>query len=61
MASMLGRSAFRATRLLRQSGVNSGSPNASEATEVRKGVLQKGARRDPELIVGPAPSDVLPE
>lgn len=51
MASLIGRSALRATRVLQQSGVNSGAPNMAEADQVRKGVLQKGARRDPELYV----------
>ena len=47
----LGRAAFRASRVLRESGINSGAPNRSEAEQIKKGVLQKGARRDPELYV----------
>ena len=54
MASMLGRSAFRATRALRQSGVNSGGSTAANVSEKRQQgqqVLQRGAKRDPELYV----------
>lgn len=49
--SALGRVAFRASRVLRESGVNSGAPNYSEAEQIKQGVLKKGARRDPELYV----------
>lgn len=52
MAS-LGRSALRATRTLRASGVTSGSESHASGA-VRKADnkrLQKTARRDPELYV----------
>ena len=51
MANILGRTFLRSTRALRQSGVNAGERSGEESETVRKGVLQKGARRDPELYV----------
>ena len=53
MASIIGRAAFRATRPLRASGVNSGAENAASAAsrEADKNALKQGARKDPELYV----------
>lgn len=63
MSSIIGRTAFRATRPLlaaptrplRSAGVTSGSEDAaSEASRTAdKDRLKKGARRDPELYVRP--------
>lgn len=45
---------FRATRVLRAESVLTTAKNvASKATAADAGVLKKGARRDPELYVGP--------
>ena len=46
MASIFGRSAFRATRVLRQTAIEEPSKG-----KVGKDVLNKGAKRDPELYV----------
>lgn len=53
MASIIGRAAFRATRPLRASGINSGAENAASAAsrEADKNALKQGARKDPELYV----------
>lgn len=53
MASIIGRAAFRATRPLRASGVNSGAENAAShaSREADKQALKQGARKDPELYV----------
>ncbi|KAF2839030.1 hypothetical protein M501DRAFT_1003574 [Patellaria atrata CBS 101060] len=48
MSSIIGRSAFRATRALRDSGVNAG---ASSEKEAGKSALKEGAKKDPELYV----------
>ncbi|KAK5019163.1 hypothetical protein LTR39_000551 [Cryomyces antarcticus] len=48
MSSIIGRVAFRATRPLRASGVNSG---AGAETSKEANVLKKGAKRDPELYL----------
>ncbi|KAI5249360.1 hypothetical protein E4T47_00286 [Aureobasidium subglaciale] len=53
MASIIGRSAFRATRSLRASGINAGSDTAASAAEreAGKNALKQGARKDPELYI----------
>ncbi|KAG9554389.1 hypothetical protein KCU61_g6732, partial [Aureobasidium melanogenum] len=53
MASIIGRAAFRATRPLRASGVNSGAENAAShaSREADKKALKQGARKDPELYI----------
>ena len=53
MASIIGRAAFRATRPIRASGVNSGAENAASqaSREADKQALKQGARKDPELYV----------
>ncbi|KAG9530529.1 hypothetical protein KCU71_g15022, partial [Aureobasidium melanogenum] len=53
MASIIGRAAFRATRPLRASGVNSGAENAAShvSREADKQALKQGARKDPELYI----------
>ncbi|KAI4737818.1 hypothetical protein E4T50_11689 [Aureobasidium sp. EXF-12298] len=53
MASIIGRAAFRATRPLRASGINSGAENAASAAsrEADKNALKQGARKDPELYI----------
>jgi hypothetical protein len=53
LASIIGRAAFRATRPLRASGINSGAENAASAAsrEADKNALKQGARKDPELYV----------
>lgn len=54
MASIIGRTAFRATRALREAGPSAGTlTNAHKADvkQVKENVLKGGARRDPELIV----------
>lgn len=56
MSSIIGRAAFRATRPLRASGVNSGAENAASQAgrEADKSAIKKGAKRDPELYVCPS-------
>ncbi|KAK6008487.1 hypothetical protein QM012_000390 [Aureobasidium pullulans] len=53
MASIIGRAAFRATRPLRASGINSGAENAASqaSREADKQALKQGARKDPELYI----------
>lgn len=51
MSSVLGRAAIRASRVLRESGINSGAGGVKEKKEAGKSVLGKGAKRDPELYV----------
>jgi len=48
MSSIIGRSAFRATRSLRATGINPGSGADKQAG---RDALKTGARRDPELYV----------
>lgn len=61
MASIIGRAAFRASRPLRASGVNSGAESAASAAsrEADKNALKQGARKDPELYVWPPYSIAL--
>lgn len=52
--SFLARTAFRATRTMRAAGTTAGSITGGtqvERDEIKKGVLKKGAKRDPELYV----------
>jgi len=52
--SIIGRTAFRASRQLRAAGPTSGTiteANAADQNRTKKQVLSKGARRDPELYV----------
>lgn len=50
--SIIGRTAFRASRQLRAAGPTSGTIDAADQNRTKKQVLAKGARRDPELYVG---------
>lgn len=52
MSNILGRTAFRSSRVLRASGVNSGAGGLAEKQEAGKSVLGKGAQKNPELYVG---------
>lgn len=52
--SIIGRTAFRASRTLRAAGPTSGTiteAHAADQAKTKKAVLAKGARRDPELYV----------
>jgi len=52
--SIIGRTAFRASRQLRAAGPTSGTiteAHAADQNRTKKTVLAKGARRDPELYV----------
>lgn len=49
MSNIVGRSAFRATRALRESGVNSGARN--NVAQKEKSSLGQGAKKDPELFI----------
>jgi hypothetical protein len=52
--SLIGRQAFRASRVLRAAGPTAGSitnAHKQDREETRQKVLAKGARRDPELYV----------
>ncbi|KAK8201939.1 hypothetical protein M8818_005464 [Zalaria obscura] len=53
MSSIIGRTAFRATRSLRAAGPTAGADNAisQAARDTDKGALKQGARRDPELYI----------
>lgn len=53
MASIIGRTAFRATRPLRASGVTAGAESTASqsARDNSKSALKQGARKDPELYV----------
>jgi len=53
MASILGRSAFRATRVLRSAGPTAGGESAASAKskDQQKSMLQGAAKKDPELYV----------
>lgn len=55
MSSAIGRSAFRATRMLRAAESSSArtQPLTGKDSDVSKDVLRKGAKRDPELFVRP--------
>jgi len=48
MSSIIGRSAFRATRPLRATGIN---PSSGADKQAGRDALKTGARRDPELYV----------
>lgn len=56
MASSIGRAAFRATRVLREAGANSGSEhvlNRANREQIGRQVLGKEAKKNPELYVRP--------
>ena len=48
MSSIIGRSAFRATRTLRASGINAG---AGKTSDQDRSFFRRGLRQDPELYV----------
>jgi len=53
--SLIGRQAFRASRVLRAAGPTAGhltEAHQADRDKTRQQVLAKGARRDPELYVG---------